>query len=291
MIERHLVRYFLAVVDQGNFSRAATHCRIAQPTLSVAIAKLEDIVGCPLFLRTSRRVELTQAGVRFAQHARRIEAEFALAEQSARGTSIATTIRLGFLATLPNRWLGQLAAAFARALDGERVELVEGSQKSLVAMLDRGRVDAFLGILPADRESDGELLFSEGYSLALPTEHRLGARDVIEAEEVADSPMIVRRQCEVLNQTSRYFTSRGVRPFMSARTTSDEQALELVRGGHGLTVVPNCYRAHGVALAKLAGFDEARRIGIACSRSKSRPAEAQTIFEIVSREVHCAQAQ
>ncbi len=83
MIDRYLLRYFLAVMDEGNFTRAAAHCRVSQPTLSVGIAKLESMVGTPLFNRTNSRVELTTAGARFAQHARRIEAEFAAAERSA----------------------------------------------------------------------------------------------------------------------------------------------------------------------------------------------------------------
>ena len=73
MIERYLLRYFLAVVDQGNFSRAAAHCLVSQPTLSVGIAKLEQAVGAPLFLRSNQRVELTEAGSRLLSHARRIE--------------------------------------------------------------------------------------------------------------------------------------------------------------------------------------------------------------------------
>ena len=79
MIERYLIHYFLAVMDHGNFSRAAQQCRVSQPTLSVGIAKLEGLVGHVLFHRTNRRVELTSAGAAFATHARRIEAEFARA--------------------------------------------------------------------------------------------------------------------------------------------------------------------------------------------------------------------
>ena len=55
MIDRYLIRYFLAVVEQGNFSRAATHCNISQPTLSVGIAKLERTLGIFLFVRSNQR--------------------------------------------------------------------------------------------------------------------------------------------------------------------------------------------------------------------------------------------
>lgn len=77
MSDRYLLRYFLAVIDQGNFSKAAAHCNVLQPTLSAGIAKLESSLGRPLFNRTNRLVELTGAVVSLAGHARRIEAEFA----------------------------------------------------------------------------------------------------------------------------------------------------------------------------------------------------------------------
>ena len=65
MIERYLIRYFLAVVEHGNFSRAAAMCHVAQPTLSVGIAKLEALLDRALFTRTNQRVEMTDAGSRF----------------------------------------------------------------------------------------------------------------------------------------------------------------------------------------------------------------------------------
>ena len=80
MIDRYLLRYFLAVIDCGSFSKAAKQLNVAQPSLSVGIGKLERLLGAPLFQRTSKRVHITDAGSRFASHARRIENEFNLAE-------------------------------------------------------------------------------------------------------------------------------------------------------------------------------------------------------------------
>ena len=58
MIDRYLLRYFLAVIEKGNFSKAAAACGVSQPTLSVGIAKLETMLDRPLFQRSNRRVEL-----------------------------------------------------------------------------------------------------------------------------------------------------------------------------------------------------------------------------------------
>ena len=79
-MDRYLLRYFLAIVETGNFSRAAARENVAQPTLSAGIAKLETQLGARLFDRTNRRVHLTEAGGRFLTHARRIEHEFNLAQ-------------------------------------------------------------------------------------------------------------------------------------------------------------------------------------------------------------------
>lgn len=262
MIDRYLLRYFLAVVDCGSFSRAAQQVNVAQPSLSVGIGKLERLLGQRLFHRSSQRVHLTEAGTRFAVHARRIESEFNLAEQAMTGVTAIRTIRLGVLTTIPTAMIAPIVEALA-AEASERVEIVEGSERELLQRLGRGRVDAALTIVRPDADRfDQEHLFSEGYALAMPAAHPLAGQPSIAGEALADSTMIVRRHCEVLPETSRHFLERGVRPFFAFRTTNDDRALALIRAGLGLTVMPESYRAQGVSRPRLAGFDLRRDIGI-----------------------------
>lgn len=263
MIDRYLLRYLLAVIDQGNFSRAAAQCNVSQPTLSAGIAKLEAGLGCRLFHRTNRRVELTEAGVTLARHARRIEAEFLAAERDIPGSGPVSTLRLGVLVTIPGVWMEEYAMRLRSAATGERVELVEGRERDLLERLARGRIDAALTIIRGDGQRlRGEVLLTEGYSLAMPVDHPLSGEAVIDGAILADQPMIVRRHCELLSETSRYFTARGVRPFFPARTTSDDRALQLVRGGLGITVMPDSFRAPGVVRPRLADFSFTREIGL-----------------------------
>lgn len=263
MIDRYLLRYFLAVMDSGNFSRAAAQCNVSQPTLSVGIAKLERELGRTLFLRTNRRVELTEAGVQFAAHARRIESEFAAAERSLAGDAAArATVRLGILSTIPSDWVFELATRFAAHLREERVEVSEGREGELLERLRRGRIDMALTLIRSDTRLESEVLLTEGYSLAVPAHHPLAHEREVEGEALADNVMIVRRHCEVLAETSRHFTSRGVRPFFTARTTSDERALAMVKAGLGVTVMPDGFSSAGVARPKMAGFDHVRNIGV-----------------------------
>ncbi|RIX99659.1 LysR family transcriptional regulator [Aureimonas flava] len=263
MIDRYHLRYFLAVVDTGNFSRAAAACNVSQPTLSVGIAKLERGLGRALFHRTNRRVELTEAGAGLLAHARAIEAGFAAAEREAAGTVPVRTTRLGVLATTPRRWIEAFLARRRTDPGAERVEIVEGSERDLRARLSRGRIDMALTILrdPAERAAARPLL-SEGYSLALGASHPLAGRGALTAEDLVHEPMIVRRHCELLSETSRFFTARGIRPFFPARTTSDDMALAYVRAGLGITVMPDGFREAGVARVPLADFAFRRELGL-----------------------------
>ncbi len=265
MLDRYLLRYFLAVVDQGNFSRAATHCNVSQPALSVGIAKLERTLGGPLFVRSNQRVELTSAGSRFLSHARRIEREFNLAMHSMDKAGDAPGLRMGILASVPGT---VVATALARAelARQHRVELVFGTERELTAQLTRGRIDLALTLVGrgADRFAE-QPIRSEGYSLAIGAGHVLAGSAQIAADQLAGEVMIVRRHCEALSDISRFFTESGVRPHFALRSTNDERVLQMVSAGLGITVMPACYVAEGVVRPRLLGFDTMRTLGWAAS--------------------------
>ena len=260
-MDRYLLRYFLAIVETGNFSRAAARENVAQPTLSAGIAKLEGQLQARLFDRTNRRVHLTQAGSRFLVHARRIEHEFNLAQASVSGAAQSELLRVAVLSTIPTGLLEQ--ALTQRVAGDESLELLEGSEREVISLLDRGRADVALTILrPATDKFASERLFEEGYGLALPSTHRLAEAPSLRGEELADEVMMVRRHCEVLAETSRYFTDRNVRPAFSYRGVNDDRVMAMVRAGLGITVMPDSYREAGLARVKLEGFTPRRIVGL-----------------------------
>ncbi|ASR52999.1 MAG: LysR family transcriptional regulator [Blastomonas sp.] len=262
MIERYLLRYFLAVVEHGNFTRAAESCNVTQPTLSVGIARLEESVGQRLFHRTNRRVDLTPNGAQFAEHARRIEAQFNLAEQAMQQRQPQAIVRLGLLSTLPSPVVAAIAQALGE-IDGLRTEFVEGRASELTDRLDAARIDLAVTLEPQGRHrAQFQPVATEGYSLALPASHPLAARTLIAGHELADNVMLVRRHCEVLTATSQHFTARGVRPFFAARSRSDDRILALVAAGVGVTVMPDCFTAAGVARVPMEDFAHMRTLGV-----------------------------
>lgn len=270
-MERYLLRYFLAVVDQGSFSRAAAHCNVSQPTLSVGIAKLEKTLEAQLFARSNQRMQLTRAGMRLLDHARRIEAEFNAAQRAVaeEDGEQEPRLRLGVLHSVA----GALVAGAVAALtpeDRRGVEIVYGSERDLIGKLDRDRIDLALSLT---HRGGGRFLeqplAQEGYAIALAAGHPLGHRAEIAAEEIAGETMIVRRHCEALADTSRHFTERGVRPPFSLRSTNDERVLQMVAAGLGLTVMPVGYAHPGVVRPRLAGFTRTRSIGFLFARKCS----------------------
>lgn len=261
MIDRHILRYFLAVVDHGSFTRAAASCNVSQSALSIGIAKLERETGERLFRRNSRRVDLTAAGGRFLAYARDIEQAFLRAEGALGPAGPTKLLRVGMLSTLPVDLVSRFVTDFMAQSD-RQIELVEGRAHELRERLSTARIDLALTLDPGNDRNPFEPVFSEGYGMAMPQAHPLSSMAEIDGQMLADSVMIVRRHCEVLSQTSRYFTQRGVRPFFAARTMSDSRALSYVGAGLGVTVMPDCFQAEGVSRARLVDFDLIRTIGI-----------------------------
>ena len=258
MMKRTHLRQFLAVVETGGFTAAARRVNVTQPTLSVGIAELERLVGAPLFVRDRRNVRLTEAGNRLLAHARAIEREFRLAEASLRTEAeLAPPLRLGVLASLPTAFLTRLGAGFAGP---EPLVLTEGSDAELRRKLGEGQIDAALTLL---REGeDAAPVLDEGYRMMLPAGHRLAGRATLDPAELASETMIARRSCELLAETSRFFTQRGVRPRFLLRSANDDRCMAMVRTGMGVTTAPESLRCEGVVALPLDGYDFRRRIGL-----------------------------
>lgn len=263
MLSRRHLRQFLALVDTGSFTAAANQLHVSQPTLSAGIAELERTLGAAVIVRERRALRLTEAGNRLLIHARAIEREFGLAERGVLSAPApAPTLRLGVIASLSTRMVAAIAARFATASDGRaRLMLTEGADAELRRRLTEHRLDAVLTTLRS-AETGSEVLLEEGYAMILPAAHRLAARDSLQPEELAGETMIARRSCEILAETSRFFTARGVRPHFALRGSNDDRCLALVAAGAGVTTAPVSLAGPGTVAVSLQGYDYRRRIGL-----------------------------
>lgn len=261
MLSRTHLRQFLAVVDTGSFTRAAARINVAQPTLSAGIAELERQLGTRLFIREKRRIRLTEAANRLLPHARTIEREFRMAETSAADLPVPLRpIRLGVLLSFPTDQLERAIAAYS---GDEPVELIEGSERELLTGLANGGIDLALSLVrPQERRFPAEPLFDEPYSVALSDRHALAGQTQLAPDMIAGETMIARRACELLGETSRFFTEHGIRPPFSLRSPNDDRVMAMVAAGLGITVAPTSLARPGIVMRPLEGFDYARTLGL-----------------------------
>ena len=163
------LRYFLAVVETSNFSRAAERAFVSQPTLSAGIKKLETELGTLLFNRDARKISLTEAGLRFLPHARTIIYECNAAKSEVTRKAPVQRLPLGILRSVPTERLAALLRDFGKAHPGIQISLKDGSVAQLQSWLGERRIDLAFSVMP-EPESDlrFERLYSWKYVLAVP---------------------------------------------------------------------------------------------------------------------------
>lgn len=263
MTDRYMLRYFLAVAETGNFSRAAKRVGVAQPSLSAGVAKLEGQLGVRLFDRDKHRVALTPAGSRFLVRARRIAAEYELALQDVQQAPEPSVLRVGVLNTIPTPVVEAILARHRGNGANEALDILDGSERDLAERLDRGRLDVALTVVrPHHARFRPELLRGERYLMVMPRDHLLAEADFVEPEQLAGDRMVVRRHCEALPEIDRFFTERGVRPRFVLKTTSDQRVLSVVRAGLGVGMMPESFHDPLVRFVRVKDFDLQREVGL-----------------------------
>lgn len=266
-MKRAHLRQFLALVETGSFTRAAERLGVAQPTLSAAIAELERLAGTRLFVRDKRQVRLTDAGARLVTHARAIEREFRAAEAAfADAFAPVAPLRLG---VIPSIATAMLSGVVRRWQGSQPLVLAEGTDAELRRKLGEGQVDAVLTILrPEDASRPSLALLDEKYRLFLPEGHPLAGAALLDVRDVAAETMIARRSCEILGETSRWFTQRGVRPPFFLRSSNDDRCMEMVRAGMGVTTAPQSLGRTGIVAVPLVDYDFRRTLGLIAARER-----------------------
>jgi DNA-binding transcriptional LysR family regulator len=281
---RHL-RYFLAVAEELNFSRAAERLHVAQPALSAQIKAFETLLGCELFRRTTRKVELTPAGELLLPEAREIvgRADEALAKLGAFGRGQGGGLRIGFAAHAAGETGVEILRRLHEELPALEADLVEsrtleGLQQSVV---DRDTDAAFAWLPILHEELDSELVAFERKLVAMHPEHRLAAKRAVEPDDLVDEPIITPWD-RYSPETLEYWLA----PFREGRKEFDiyaesvDNCLNLVGLGAGVYCVPESverfYGRPDIVFRPLVGV-EAAVIALAWRRDTENPAVAKLV--------------
>jgi DNA-binding transcriptional LysR family regulator len=190
---RHL-RYFVAVAEALSFRGAAEKLGMAQPPLSAQIKGLEEELGVQLLARTTRSVQLTDAGRVFLEEARAVLAASAQAEQRARdaGHGLAGTLRLGLIAPVANAWLAGLLRQFRHQFPGIQLSLFDLTSTEQLRRLRARELDAGLLRPPVGApELDSKVVWQSSQVLALPADHRLVRKRRVEWRDFHNEEMVL----------------------------------------------------------------------------------------------------
>ncbi|MBW0148428.1 MULTISPECIES: LysR family transcriptional regulator [Marinobacter] len=242
---RHL-RYFVAVGEEGNLTRAAEKLFIAQPPLTRAMKQLEEEIGVELFVRKPRGLELTNGGEYFLEQARQIlDKVTATVEDTRRIAQHRKTIfSIGFV---PSVFYGQLPLMVRRLRRNKNLEIVlhELKTREQVEALKTGKIDIGFGrISIEDPDVEQELLFDEPIIAAIPAGHQL-TRHPPSMKELSAWPMVTFPAGPGPNFadiTQGLFHRRGLKIHVSQQVNDLQTALSLVASDMGFTLVPEQVR-------------------------------------------------
>jgi DNA-binding transcriptional LysR family regulator len=243
-MDLHQLRVFHAAVTTGGFSRAGEQLHLSQSTVSQHIKLLEDEVGCQLFLRVGKRVQVTEAGKVLLPYAERIfrdlkNAEMALREMNElrRGT-----VRLGVGPTTLIYRLPPVLSEYQRRFPDIELFVLAGTTEFLLSELRSQRID--LAIVMRSGPQPGvsvKPLGSEELVVVVNRDHPLARRPSIEPAELATLRLILyEKHTAMQNLIDRYFESLGIAPNIAMEVENNEAIKSLVRAGLGSSILPLC---------------------------------------------------
>ena len=281
------LRYLVAVAEHEHFGRAARACGISQPTLSVQVRKLEELLGVALFERTSKAVAPTAACARLIGHARAAvaEAEAMLAVARDMRDPLAGQFRLGIIPTLAPYLLPLVFAPLRAALPALEVEPWEDQTSALLERLRAHELDAALLATEVDGPDLASLeLFAEPFLAALPPDHPLAGRaEVAEADLARDILVLADGHC-LRDQTLAACGHSGALGG-ALRASSLSTLLNMVAAGYGTTLIPGLAAGGaqdaGIVLRKLA-TPAGRTVRIAWRAHYPRRAAVQAVGVVIA---------
>ena len=237
------LRYVVEVASTSSFTRAAERCFVTQSALSHQIAALEREIGHRLFLRSSRRVQLTDAGEAFLAQAKIAvaAADRAAEDAAAAGGEVVGTLRIGVIPTVTAIDVPSALARFRAAHPAIRVELQGGNSDDLISALRRGEIDiALLGL--RDGSTPGGVashaLSRDALVLVMTPSHRLaGRRSLVLADTAGETFADFPTGTSGREQSDVAFTTAGVERDVAFEADSAELILGLVSAGLAITLL------------------------------------------------------
>lgn len=271
-------KYVVAMDDYRNFTKAAEHCLVTQPTLSAQVQKLERDLGVEIFDRSASPIRPTETGRRVIRQARVVLGEMGRLRELVRGNDeVAGELHVGVLPTLApcilTRFMAELTARYPEL----RLRVVELHTEEIVNRLEKGQLEAGLLATPTDSRTLKERpLFREPFVAYLSDDHRLWGSKTVQADQLRRGELWLLRDghCfreHVLELCTEMAWEGTAAPALRFESGNLETLKRLVETKGGMTLLPQLV---------LYGMDEERRARV---RPFQEPVPTRTI-RLVHRE-------
>lgn len=270
--------YFVAIAEDGQFTRAAHRVSVAQPALSAQIRRLERELGETLFYRDRHGARLTEAGDALLPHARAALAAAARGRDtiaSLRGM-LHGRLRIGVAGPVDHR-LAQTLGVFHRAHPEVEIVLTNHHNEPLLAAVAEGDVDVAvvgIGVQPLPPVVDARIVSVEPLVLCVARDHLLGRRKAVRIADLREHPMIALAPGAGLRaMLDSACRDAGFSPRITAETGDLGSLVQLAGEGLGLAVAPrSASAAADVAVVPIARPQLERRTALAWNRAGGSPA-------------------
>jgi DNA-binding transcriptional LysR family regulator len=287
-MEMHQVRYFLALSNTLNFTRAAEECNVTQPALTRSIKQLEEELGGELIRRERNHSHLTELGRRMLPLLQQCYEAANSAKSLAKAVGgnqiapLALTISNGVNVELA---LAALSELF-RAYPGIQLRIRRGTPDVVIEALKSGDVEvAIAGTIDEEWDRlDRWPLFKEPIELVVSRNHRLGQTDVEEVSlaELSEEVLVHRVACEYAEELSRCIAAGGISARTSHEVETDHDLLTLLEATDGIGIVsrtsPSSISTRRIRLSDLTLTRTVTAYGVA---GRHRSAAATTLINLL----------
>ena len=290
-VQIHQLRYVVTVAEERRFTRAAARLHVAQPSISSAVAALEQELGAPLFHRDRSEVTLTGAGEVFLPWARQVLADCEAGAAAVRDLLGLRRGRLvlGATPSLTTNLLPPVLARFHAEYPGVELTVHEAGSQDLVDRLGKGEMDVAVVILPVDRPwVASRHLLEEELVLAVDHSHPLAHRRSIRVAELETVPLVMFKDGYDLREaTLQACRQNGFTPVMAMQGLEMDGALALAAAGVAAAVVPRSVVASspGLRAVSFRGAGLKRTIGLASRQDRPFTPAGQAFVSALEEHV------
>ncbi|MGL4321552.1 MAG: hydrogen peroxide-inducible genes activator [Paracoccaceae bacterium] len=291
------LRYFQALVQHGQFGRAAEMCAISQPALSMQIKELEETLGGSLFERGARSVRITQLGASLLPHVREVLRGLDTISDVARAAKSGRMeqLRIGIIPTVAPYLLPSIIANVLAERPFLDLQVRETVTQNLIADLSDGHLDAAIVALPISEPSLVEQpLFSEAFVLVRALRDR--EKPVPRPEKLREHRLLLLEEGHCFRDQALSFCKMAdLAPREILEGSSLSTLVQMVGAGIGITLIPEMAirvetRSATVSVARFSGEQPSRTIGIVWRKTSAFANELREVAAVVQRTAEAAGA-